>query len=855
MPIFKPKITTNFNFMNKLIPLNLSYNFHCLKRYVKQIPSLRFSFLLALLVTFSANAQGPGNPFVDAGPDATIDCGQGGCADLNATFLDIGETDTYMVESIPYNPPFPFDGLANSLNPNIDDAWSDVETLPFDFCFFTNIETEFQVGSNGVIRFDVDPNDTTNGWAFSEDLPNNTNPTLSEANVFTPVHDIDPSASNTEEIGYEVLGTAPNRVLVVSYFEVPMFSGTCNALLATQMVVFYETTNVIDVYIQDKPSCPSWNSGNAAIGIQNDAGTEAFVPPGRNTSDSPWDTTNEAWRFRPAGDSVVDFSWLDEGGNVVGTDPMVTVCPDNTTTYTAQAVYTNCNGDTVTVTDDVIVTVTSTFDVDLGGDQAFCDENSYDITATLTGADPADATFLWSTGENTQTITVTTSDTYSVDVTVDGCTVTESVDILFEESPIIELGDDVLTCLATPVILDASPSNVDPATVSYEWSQDGNVLPGEIASTLSVTDFGTYSVVVTNGNCTAEDSVVVGPSDDLGVELGDDQTTCFQNPIVLDATPSTGNPADATYEWSLDGTVIPGETSATLVVTEHGTYSVAVTLLGCTDVDSVNINPLNDLGVDLRDDFDTCFFNEIRLNATPSVGDRDEATYVWTFNGVIIDGETERTLIADDFGLYGVTVTIGECSDTDEVLISERDFRVTTDKDFLTCPGEVHTLTSRTSENEDNVTYQWYLNNEPIAGATNETLEISLEENTIGGQFYKVVATFGDCVAEDEVEVAFYQAAGCVITQGISPNGDGLNDRMDLAFLADRTGIANFQVFDRLGLLVYEKSNYKNHWGGQTNDNKKLPVGTYYYVITFDTEDPVFGSQTSGWVYINQEEN
>mgnify|MGYP000707645365 CR=1 FL=1 len=40
---------------------------------------------------------------------------------------------------------------------------------------------------------------------------------------------------------------------------------------------FYETTNIIDIYILNKPSCPTWNGGNAAVGIQNDAGTEAFV--------------------------------------------------------------------------------------------------------------------------------------------------------------------------------------------------------------------------------------------------------------------------------------------------------------------------------------------------------------------------------------------------------------------------------------------------------------------------------------------------------------------------------------------------------------------------------------------------
>src|SRR5690606_6817864 len=119
---------------------------------------------------------------------------------------------------------------------------------------------------------------------------------------------------------------------------------------------------VIDIYIKDKPSCTSWNPignpfGATVVGIQNNAGTQAYVPPGRQTSDSPWTTTNEAWRFVPAGASIIDFVWLDPDGNIVGTTPTLNVCPTVTTTYTAQVTYNMCNGNTVVVTDDVTVFV------------------------------------------------------------------------------------------------------------------------------------------------------------------------------------------------------------------------------------------------------------------------------------------------------------------------------------------------------------------------------------------------------------------------------------------------------------------------------------------------------------------
>jgi len=420
--------------------------------------------VIAFYVFFSTSlfAQGPGSLFVDAGPDETIECASGGCVNLTATYLETFETisENYTVNSIPYNPPFAFNGLANPLNPNIDDAWSPVDNLPFDFCFFGNLETQFQVGSNGVLRFEVDPGDTSNGWSFSENLPNNTNPTLAEANVFTPVHDIDPSASSTEEIGYEVLGVFPNRVLVVAYYRVPMFSGACNSLLATHMAVFYEFSNVIEIYMQDKPVCPSWNSGNAALGIQNNAGTVAYVPPGRNTSNSPWTATNEAWQFSPVGLPTFDFVWLDAGGNVIGNTPTISVCAAGT--YTAQVTYTNtCNGDIVVITDDVIVTTSASFSVELGPDISTCPENNIILDAS--GDAPAGATYEWffngisqgppSAFNPTFTVFVPNSGLYAVEVIDPAdptCVVTDDIIITFLPQPIAVIPDDIVLCDTFP---------------------------------------------------------------------------------------------------------------------------------------------------------------------------------------------------------------------------------------------------------------------------------------------------------------------------------------------------------------------------------------------------------------------
>ncbi|MBW2937106.1 gliding motility-associated C-terminal domain-containing protein [Aureisphaera sp. CAU 1614] len=834
--------------MNTLLPL-------CLKT----ISSAHKIFILGscfiFFLSFNSFAQGPGSLFVDAGPDVTVDCNTGtGCANITANFLETFETisSNYTVESITYNPPFPFNGLANSINITTDDTWSPVDTLPYDFCFFENIETQFQVGSNGVVRFDVDPGDTTNGWSFSENLPNNSNPTLGEANVFTPVHDIHPSINPTNEIGYEVLGTFPNRVLVVSYYEVAMFSGACNNMLATQMVVFYEFSNVIEIYMQDKPVCTTWNSGNAALGIQNNDGNIAFVPPGRNTSDSPWTANNEAWRFTPAGVETYVFEWLDANGTVISTNPTVEVCPVGTEIFTARVTYTNCNGDTVILTDDVAVTAEATFSVELGENQEFCDTPNYNITAEIIDGDPNDATFLWSTGETTQTITVSTSNTYTVDVTIGGCTVTESVDVTFNEVPNFDLGTAISTCILDNIVLDATPSNYNISDVTFEWSLDGNVLTGETSNSLLITTTGTYSVVVDYQGCIGEDSITVAAANDIDVSLGPDFSTCFNEIVVLDATPSNYDLTLASFQWSFNGTILTGESSATLIAEEPGNYNVIVSIGVCSVSESIEITPSNDIELSLGDDIETCFDEEIILDASPSNYDPTLANYQWSLNGTVIEGETLPTLVVSESGAYSVIVSIGACTGSDSIVISGRDdLIVTINEDFKTCPDEIQTLTANTSETD--VTYQWYLNGDIIVGATDSVLEISVPSNTVGEQIYSVTISVGDCSGSDDVSVVLYDVGKCTISQGLSPNGDGMNDCLDLEFISDRTGAFSVEIFNRYGMSVFSQDNYVNEFCGIDQDGNELTTGTYFYVMKFATPDPVYGDLKTGWVYINKE--
>ncbi len=90
--------------------------------------------------------------------------------------------------------------------------------------------------------------------------------------------------------------------------------------------------------------------------------------------------------------------------------------------------------------------------------------------------------------------------------------------------------------------------------------------------------------------------------------------------------------------------------------------------------------------------------------------------------------------------------------------------------------------------------------------------------------------------------------------QGISPNGDGQNDVLIIPGIMGK-GNNTLTIYNRWGNIVYQKDNYQNDWGGQTDraftmtaDDHLLPDGTYYYVIDFKGKYPEVGQ----YVYINR---
>ncbi|WP_413513977.1 choice-of-anchor J domain-containing protein [Myroides odoratus] len=280
--------------------------------------------------------------------------------DLKADFYDIKATTDYVVEPIEYAPPFPFFG-GDAVDLTIDDWWSGVIDLGFDFCFYGNSFDKVLINTNGAISFSIEGEvaggryepSSFSTWEFEDEIPiqsvDDDSPYLNA--IFGAMQDLDPNASPDDySVNYQIIGSYPCRALVFNMYHMGLFNqeydpDDIEGSTQTSQIVLYEGTNIIEVYVKNRPIVAGDNPHNDAsgvIGIHNEDGTIAHVPPGRNTGD--WVTENEAWRFTPNGASIGSFQWL-KNGEFYSNDTDITVTIEESTTFTGQITYEHCNGE------------------------------------------------------------------------------------------------------------------------------------------------------------------------------------------------------------------------------------------------------------------------------------------------------------------------------------------------------------------------------------------------------------------------------------------------------------------------------------------------------------------------------
>jgi len=584
----------------------------------------------------------PGCPNVNAGNDQNLNCSTN-CTNLTATFLHTGATSAYTVSSIPYAPPYSY-STGTPLMVNIDDTWSSVINLPFNFCFFGNNYTQIVVGSNGVITFNTSSAGGYCPWSYTASCPSSSLPLNS---IFGPYHDIDPAV--TGDLYYAILGSSPCRTFVINFNQVAMYS--CTSLKATHQIVLYESTNVIEVYMQNKPLCSSWNSGNAVIGIQNSAGTVGYTAPGRNTSQ--WTASNEAWRFTPSGPANYVFVWL-QGATQIGTTPTINVCPTQTTTYTAQVTYTSCDGTTDVLSDQVVVNRSQAPNISINpANINVCLGGSHSLTASgATSYTWSPPTGLSSTTGATVIASPSVTTTYTVSGTTNGCTGTATAVVNISGGPNVTLSPFSSVCVSAPsfALTGGSPTGGTYSGTGVSSNIFNPATAGNGPHTI------TYTYTDGQGCIgTATQPITVFSS--APADAGNNQIVCQGQSVNLTAY------GGVTYLWSNNSQT----QSINVTPSSSTTYTVTVTdNNGCSGTDNVNVTVNMPPNASAGNPVNICYGNSTPLNASGGTG------YTWTpsngLSGTNIPNPTASPIATTTYTVN--VVDLNGCSATSSVIVS-----------------------------------------------------------------------------------------------------------------------------------------------------------------------------------------
>jgi hypothetical protein len=296
-----------------------------------------------------------------------------------------------------------------------------------------------------------------------------------------------------------------------------------------------------------------------------------------NIANTNFPLNNWYWDSRAIA-SGSSISWSPGGA----TTPSITVSPSSTTTYTCSV---TTNGSTCS--SNQVITVNAIPMVNAGLDQSVCTGSN--VTLSATGA----TTYAWSGGvQNGVAFAPTSSGTYTVTGTSNGCSATDAVQVTVNPLPTANAGADFTkTCVTNPSGTLVGMSSV--AGNTYAWTPaTGLSSAGAANPTANPTATTTYTLTATNtaSGCTATDQVLVTVNTALPTaNAGADFTkTCVTNPsgTLVGMTSVAGN----TYAWTpATGLSSAGAANPTANPTATTTYTLTATntASGCTATDQV----------------------------------------------------------------------------------------------------------------------------------------------------------------------------------------------------------------------------------------------------------------------------
>lgn len=478
-----------------------------------------------------------------------------------------------------------------------------------------------------------------------------------------------------------------------------------------------------------------------------------------------------------ASSTDLSYQWYANGTAIAGaTDIQLNIPnpPVGTTTYSL--VVTEAQG--CHDEDAVTLTVYPNPDVTIPTPDEVCQGSSVVVMATATNGN-APYTYQWYqggaivAGATSATYTINSpalgNTSYAVVVTdANGCSDSANTVVTVNPQPSVTINTPAPVCDGTSVTLTATASAG--GSFSYQWYQAGTAISGAVNASYTITNVPsgntTYSVVITSANgCSASNSTTVTEYDNPSVTVNDPPTVCDGSSATLTALPSGGS-SPYTYQWYQGSTIIAGATSSThtvsVITAGNSTYSVVITdAHGCTASDSGTITMNPGLNVSVPTPAPVCEGTSVTIGDANINGGTAPYTFQWYEGSTAIAGATSLVLNipSPTLGTHTYTLMVTDangCTGSDEVTITVYcQPHVTVPAHDPVCQGTPVTIISTVFASSTALSYQWYENGTPIAGATG--IQLNISNPPVGTTTYTLVVTEAQgCNDEDEIVLTVY---------------------------------------------------------------------------------------------------
>ena len=286
-------------------------------------------------------------------------------------------TYDYVVQSIPYNPPFNlWEGI--DLGMNVDDKWGPPTELPFTFEFFGLPYDTACPGANGTVSLNYHANGSYFPFSYSNTNNIADNGPTPANSIFGVLEDLYPGQFYPAQgdlpagnIKCGVVGEYPNRAFVFNFWRVKLY-GTASILdnYNSYQIVLFEGTGAVEVHVRHRKCCAITNTqGEGIIGLLNKTGTQFIIPqtPYRGMQNPSWnvlgetdENAREAWRFWAVTPMAgYDVAWFENDTNSqpISTSKSNSITVERNMKLIARLQFTAPGGDFYTILDTLSIFV------------------------------------------------------------------------------------------------------------------------------------------------------------------------------------------------------------------------------------------------------------------------------------------------------------------------------------------------------------------------------------------------------------------------------------------------------------------------------------------------------------------